>query len=675
MRPATLSLLLALVLAPLGAVAGPVITQLRVTLLTGDDAMRGSGDAYLKMWFDGASEGLTTHNLTSGVPVGFRALGNKLNSHSAYTTVRSIDPIDISRISNVGVHFHLPYSTIGHTTFLFNEPDEWHMDGLIVTGITATGEEYTIYNNPAANHRFVRLNLYTDDRWRIDEFKSPRLGLGGTPVTRVDEFRVSVRTGGDNLRPGSRAFFQVKLRNGWRFEHRLTARPVELPDHSAIQQSFRLPRLVEAADIESVALRYEADHHGGSTDEWTVQGFSVEARRALTTTEYFAGRTPHLRTMLAEEYAAETRFATSRSETVFFHTYAATIPEDARLTLMMRTGGDDFRGGSYAHLRVLLNDGGFHETRLNSHGEGWGSNTTTTRTINLPAWIQLRHVRDWGVRFESGRRDWMGDDQWTLDSFSVTWDSSLVAAPGMVFGTGRSPHHFPESATWIPDTGIATEPLTEEQTYTYVTEANVSIPLIQDNPYVMEEPFTFELWNELIKQSLERWSFLLKAATATRFEAYAFGVLPGGRPAIEIRPHSPDPATGDRRFLVRYARLADTTDVTFTLRHASDLRSWSPVPGADVISTITDDPVLPLEWVELIVSGPTVAGPRNFFRIEAGPGTSPPDGGLRPPEIPSLPPTITPPDGLYDDLTNPFAIPETDLLSTEILRSDLLFLR
>ncbi|MDA0768384.1 MAG: hypothetical protein O3A92_16355, partial [Verrucomicrobia bacterium] len=615
MRPAILSLLLALVLAPLSAVAGPTITQLRYTMITGDDAMRGTSDAYLLFWRRGNPDPINLGGTTAGLPR--NPWENALPSHSVLTRSRTIDPIDLADITNVGIHFHLPYSTIGHTTFLFNSPDEWHLDGLIVTGLTATGEEYTIYNNPGANYRFIRLNLYLDDHWRLDRFKSPHLDLTGLPDTRVDEFRVSVRTHHDDLRPGSRAFCQVKLRNGWRFEHPLTSRPVHFAEHTAVQHEFRLPRLVNLHDIESVALRYEADNSGGSTDDWNVQGFSVEARRGLTTTEYLVGRTPYLRRMLTENYASPTAFNTSRSETVLFFPYGITIPTDAHLALSMRTGGDDFRGGSNAYLRVFLNDGGFHETKLNGYDEAWGGNSTVAKSIDLPSWIEHRHIRDWGIRFEADRREWMGDDQWTLDSFSIVYDSSLVDSPTLVFGTGRSPHHFPESATWIPDLGIATEPLVEKQTYTYVTEMNLAIPLLQNTPYLIEPPLPFAEWNKLLWESPKMWESLLKAAEAKRFEAFAFGLLPGEKPILEIEPHPPHPYTGGKRFLVRYARLLGVTDAEFPLLHAADLRAWNPVPAADIRASVIADPVLRIEWVELVVSGPTVSGPRNNFRIEA----------------------------------------------------------
>ena len=76
--------------------------------------------------------------------------------------------------------------------------------------------------------------------------------------------------------------------------------------------------------------------------------------------------------------------------------------------------------------------------------------------------------------------------------------------------------------------------------------------------------------------------------------------------------------------------------------------SSDPVPSTDISTTITPDPVLRIEWVEMTISGPTVAGPRNFSRIEASEGREPTrDSGLTPGEAPSFPPpVITPPDGL-----------------------------
>ena len=118
-------------------------------------------------------------------------------------------------------------------------------------------------------------------------------------------------------------------------------------------------------DIDSVALRYEGAKFFGQTDEWNVQGFSVEARRGLTLVQYYIGSTPRLWNVLAEQYASPTEFNKSRSETVFLSPYGTTIPTDGSLTVAIRTGNDDFRSGSNAYLRVLLNDGGFVENKLN----------------------------------------------------------------------------------------------------------------------------------------------------------------------------------------------------------------------------------------------------------------------------------------------------------------------
>ena len=645
MRPAILSLLLALVLAPLSAVAGPTITQLRYTMITGDDAMRGTSDAYLLFWRRGNPDPIDLGGTTAGLPR--NPWENALPSHSVLTRSRTIDPIDLAEITNVGIHFHLPYSTIGHTTFLFNSPDEWHLDGLIVTGLTATGEEYTIYNNPGVNYRFIRLNLYHDDHWRLDRFKSPHLDLTGLPDTNVDEFRISVRTHHDDLRPGSRAFCEVKLDNGWRFEHPITPGPTRLADHTAIQQTFRLPRLINIGDIEHVALRFEADNSDGSTDEWSVQGLSVEARRGLTTTEYLVGRTPYLRHMLTEQYASPIEFNTSRSST---HPIGPFIgyASDAEMDVRIRTGGDDLRVGSFAYLRVLLNDGGYIERRLNSPGVGWSGNTTTTINRLLPHWLEQRHIRDIAIRFESGRVSGHGDDQWDLDEFSIDYDSSRVTTPDTeshtIYRTGRAPHRFAESETWRPDVGVTFLPLEEEITYTYVTEIAMEIPLLQNAPYIIEPPLPFDEWNQLLWENPKMWESLLKAAETTRLQAYAFGLLPGGKPRLEIERHTPHPHTGGKRFLVRYARLLGVTDLDFTLLHATDLRIWNPVPAAGISTSVTPDPILHVEWVELVVSGPTVSGPQNNFRIDAREAAESTRGDTLLPGLPPLlPPLITPP--------------------------------
>lgn len=646
MRPAILSLLLALVVAPSVATAGPTIEQLRVTLITGDDAMRGSSDALLKLWFDGSPDGHSVSWLTSGIPVDFRALGNKLNSNSSFTTTIPIDPVDIARISNVGIFFDLPHTIIGASTFLFNSPDEWHMDGMIVTGITASGEEYTVYNNPGVNRRFIRLNLYHDDHWRIDEFKSPRLDLTGSDPGRVNEFRVSIRTGDDDLREGSRAFCEVKLHNGWSYEHPITPLPTRLADHTSLQQTFRTPRLIDVDDIASVALRYEADNSGGSTDEWNVQGWSVEASHGLTTREVILGDTPRLPHVLAERFDRVTEFNTSRSEVERLASFIGWAP-DPEFTVTIHTGGDDLRSDSMAYLRVLLNDGGFIERRLSYPGDTWGNDSTTTRNLLMPDWLQQRHIRNFCIRYESGRTDGSGDDQWTLNGFSIDYNSTSLTEPaGEIYNLRGSPHHFSESEAWTPDVGASFAPLEEEVTYTYVTEMAMDIPLIGESVYVIENPIPFDEWNQLIWENLPMWKDLLKAAEDRRFEAFAFGLLPGEKPRIEIEQLPDDPGTDGKRFLVRYARLLGIEDATFALLHSPGLRLWNPVPSADISTVITPDPVLRIEWVELTISGPTVAGPRNFFRIEANKlEETTRGGGLIPGEAPSLPPVITPPDG------------------------------
>ena len=591
------------------ASGGPIIERLRATFITGEDDMRG-GDSWaqLYLWFHGAGEYVHVLNR-----------GEQMESHSAHTETDTLDtPFDLATLSNVGVYFRLPHSIIGATTFLFDAPDSWHMDGFILTGITAAGEEYEIYHNTRINHRFVRNNLYLDDSWRVDWWQSPVLDLTGSESSVYDEMHLNLRTAGDDLRPGSRAFCEVALTNGWRFEERLFTRPVRLADHTGFRHVFRLPRRVAPSEIASVSLRFEGQNSGGSTDEWRLLGWSLTAARGRSTAEVLSGATERLRRVIVEEFSG-VHFQRSRKETVVFQT-TPPVPTDGQMQVTVETGGDDLREGSKVYLRLLLTDGGLFESVLNAGSPSWGDNSSTVLERDLPDWLQLRNISDFAIRYESGRISGSGDDQWRLRRFFINYNSSLVSPPGLAHDSGDVDHHFHESSTYRSTMGVSIEPLQEAPQNLVYTFRGRLIPLLASAPFAGDDPFSYQDWLGLLQQNQSRWASVLQLPPDDRFGQYVFGLLPGERPVVELEMLPPTPESFGREVRLRYAHILSLADVQFTIYHSSDLVYWEEVPFSwQKDWAIVPDLMGRKEWREVTLWGPAAGDGKHFYRVSPVP--------------------------------------------------------
>lgn len=90
-----------------------------------------------------------------------------------------------------------------------------------------------------------------------------------------------------------------------------------------------------------------------------------------------------------------------------------------RLEIQATTGNDDLRDGSQAFFTYQLRDRPPERTPINRRKERLPDRTTNTVQVNFPRPVALEDLTEVGIDFVAGSKQFMGKDEWMLESLSV----------------------------------------------------------------------------------------------------------------------------------------------------------------------------------------------------------------------------------------------------------------
>lgn len=230
--------------------AGDLIRTLSVNLLSGDDGLRDNSELQLELNVAGRAPII--------LPLGG---GDGDRRPSAFTrTVTLPTPVPRSALRQVGLrvvqHFSFPETA-----------DNWTLNAMQVSSpggviVSQTGRPLMRFTGEAG--RFMLDTSCTD----------PSAPAATDPV--VSSLRVTLRTGGDDLRGGNdNAFIFVNIAGRSRLELPFNG-GVRLPDHSSRSLVIPLPAGVRLSQLRSLGVR--ATLGGGiGGDNWNIDGVNVTA--------------------------------------------------------------------------------------------------------------------------------------------------------------------------------------------------------------------------------------------------------------------------------------------------------------------------------------------------------------------------------------------------------------
>jgi hypothetical protein len=251
------------------------------------------------------------------------------------------------------------------------------------------------------------------------------------PTTVVPAVQLNILTGGDDLRGGSVAYAEIRLRSGTVLPKVNLNSGTNWGNGSSNSASLPLPAGTTLGDLNAATVTISHDGAARNSldgyDNWNVDSIRVATSRICETKISIAkgnGR-PWM------------RFTGGKT----FKSLAFRVPPTARtatptaLGLEIITGGDDLRGGSVAYAEIRLRNGTvLSKVNLNS-GTNWGNNSTNLAALPLPTGTQLGDLATLTVSHDGAARNFPdGYDNWNVDTLSVNTpeicnDGITLAAP------------------------------------------------------------------------------------------------------------------------------------------------------------------------------------------------------------------------------------------------------
>ena len=100
----------------------------------------------------------------------------------------------------------------------------------------------------------------------------------------------------------------------------------------------------------------------------------------------------------------------------------------AQLTVTIRTGGDDLRGGQAAYIQLIYkNNTVSQEFDLNGGG-GWGNNSTHTKSFQMQSVPNITDIASVRIRYDGSSRKFPDTyDNWNVDLLSVSLNGTKIA--------------------------------------------------------------------------------------------------------------------------------------------------------------------------------------------------------------------------------------------------------
>lgn len=379
---------------------GPA-TRMRVLIRTGGDDLRGGSQAYAVVEFSDLGKhefslnqkaewkNNTEHEVVFDLPQG--AFASKIKS------------------------FWIRYTSgggVGTTT------DNWNVDRIRVQMETG----HTILS--AAGGPVFR---FTGERrvWALPVSDSSNIV--------ISRLRLTIRTGGDDLRQNSMATAILRLHNGNEQSFELN-NGQNWPNGSINKITLIPNQSIRASDIESLRITFKSGRNNvfDTGDNWNIYELRLDMEDSPV----------HLLDLSGRPLA---RFMGEQPQVLFL----SSGQEDRNtsmqvLRVSINTGDDDLRRNSHAFAKIILRNGSEHEVPLNL-GANWENDTLYHTFMFLPQNILRGDIVKFLLRYQSGREDAFSQtDNWTVVGVRVdiledpiaNWVSDLIDVQNVLGNRG-----------------------------------------------------------------------------------------------------------------------------------------------------------------------------------------------------------------------------------------------
>ncbi len=380
----------------------PTVARLEVVITTGDDDLRGGDD-----------------NVSALVTIGSREhtfplnKGKKWKDRETHTVTLPLPAgTRLSTLRGFGLR-----TTFGSGL----GSDEWKVDRLLVRW-SGDGEGVLVQESGSPF-----LHLRGDEPAWSQPLTPPAARL--TPETALTALRVTITTGGDDLRGGDddNAVLTVRTRR-----HRL-----RLPLNAGASWGNGSTHTVTHALPPGITLgvvsrvRLETAFGGGTGgDNWEVAAVVLEGRTATGWRE-----------LARHRGSPWVRFTGERKEAAVYAGPPPRLPAGLcaeHLELAIDTGGDDLRAGERVDFVVCLRDGARHVFPI--PGVGQGNRASLKLLVHLPRGTTVGAIE--AVELEVGFTGGADGDNWDIDRVRVAiledpvrrWLAKLQDAQGVLGG-------------------------------------------------------------------------------------------------------------------------------------------------------------------------------------------------------------------------------------------------
>ncbi|MEM0897447.1 MAG: hypothetical protein AAGJ79_11240 [Verrucomicrobiota bacterium] len=615
-----------------------MIQSVRINFVTGDDDLRGDSGLAFKFWLDDFEATASRRLIYPYAPSAFGAPNTtRWGSHSIREVNVPVGAWSLDRLRAVGIEHVRDDSN-----------DEWDMAGIVVVGLTATGDEFVLFADMELDFRFRGFTLGRTTDWKSSAIRY----RGTTPLS--DEFNalnIQLKTGDDDLRRGSRVFVRI---------HFADASIVEVPlvdpdnpdeewsNHEGKNVSVALPGTYRYSQVRWVKVRMEGDNAGGMfRDDWDVDAMWVDGFRTMSIYERVLRLPPNDRRPIAANTAIPGGHLKYDDD--------ANVRWDGRLGLAsayvypikftVETGGDDLRDKSQVFFQFHQDNGTFYEITVNpfTGGEKWDSDTTNERTFNsLPFHLLREPFRGHRLRFvgsQFGNESPLAAqiDEWTFAGLEIEQYGTIL------FSDLSDSRHFRESGSyWLGGLGSSSAPLTEHEGMRYATTMWAEIPPIRDliviphfNSGNAFEESSYPEWRQAFRtRKSEDFQFVNEpnedknsgqdgnddedaGESENLFRRYAFALEEGERPEIYLNRLAPDPDTGESRLALTYKRTLAAGDVHFRVLCSGSMGLWTiHEPDAEEVRVLPDA-INGVEWCQVLIRGEAAVQGCQFFSVDA----------------------------------------------------------
>jgi hypothetical protein len=126
-------------------------------------------------------------------------------------------------------------------------------------------------------------------------------------------------------------------------------------------------------------------------------------------------------------------------------------------SFVIETGNDDLRAGSKATVRIVARDGVIYQEEV-AHGAKFPNQSHQTKSFTLSTPVEIADIQQIEILFIPDHRDFMNDDEWVLQSLSLTVDDSVSGTTTLYNQSVQ--HKFESADTWSSGTLATYNPIT-----------------------------------------------------------------------------------------------------------------------------------------------------------------------------------------------------------------------